>query len=779
MRKMTKTAVTLAAMSAMTVACASLAFAAEKQEPNISSIAREEEAVNTSAVGEWSGDDVKGWSFTKEGNIKLKDQWAQIDGVWYYFLGDKIAQNRFLTLDDKGYFFDETGRLATGWQKITSKMDAYSDINIAEELYNPTVNAYTQVDPNHEYDYHDFVWCYFDESGVAKENEWFQSPESGLWYFFDGNVMVKGVYDYLINPDNYDAANSAQNRYYGFDSNGAMLVGWNSRDVDTTWNEPTADDKGKVWYYYKSNGQMQGAGWMRLDGNWYLFADRNADNMATTNKNWYRGGCPLIVNSFVKSNNGNKDEYFYVNKKGELVSGVQTIKNVYKVIFYADSKNPSVTYEVEKTRKDKDITINFADKGYAAKQGIEGNRYFTLSENTDIIAATVGKSVNNDVHLVNGTNYIYDVTDVTDPTKVSFSFTDGAYNVQGTNWTFTDRGTAGENVTEGVVSYTFVNRAERLGRAATETITLKATTEVKDAITEAKKYEAPYKEVVDTYQKSETAWVEAQVNEETGKYFTVTVPVSGYSNTTWTAVDDGYTGDILADTVPVTPSAARVARGASQDIVSLEKQLNAQVKTLESKIAHNEDLGLDITQLQSELDATRASFDIVTAARATIEAQIADENNLDAAYKAYSDAIAALEQIENQLDAAEAEIRRLAADPDNQVTTNADDFMVKGELVRNAFIGRKNLYLADNDGNFVTNRAVLFDDKASITQGKTEYKNLYILFGSDGKAISGYEGTEKTVVIGGISYWSTNQTVKLGDAEATVFVSNRMVNNQK
>ena len=105
--------------------------------------------------------------------------------------------------------------------------------------------------------------------------------------------------------------------------------------------------------------------------------------------------------------------------------------------------------------------------------------------------------------------------------------------------------------------------------------------------------------------------------------------------------------------------------------------------------------------------------------------------------------------------------------------------MVKGELVRNAFIGRKNLYLADNDGNFVTNRAVLFDDKASITQGKTEYKNLYILFGSDGKAISGYEGTEKTVVIGGISYWSTNQTVELGDAEATVFVSNRMVNNQK
>ena len=59
-----------------------------------------------------------------------------------------------------------------------------------------------------------------------------------------------------------------------------------------------------------------------------------------------------------------------------------------------------------------------------------------------------------------------------------------------------------------------------------------------------------------TYQKSETAWVEAQVDETTKAPFTTTLAVSGYENTTWTAVDDGYTGDILADTVPVTPSAA-------------------------------------------------------------------------------------------------------------------------------------------------------------------------------------------------------------------------------
>ena len=107
-----------------------------------------------------------------------------------------------------------------------------------------------------KYDYHDFVWCYFDESGVAKDNEWFQD-HTGLWYYFDGDVMVKNVYNYRVNPDNYDASDSYRNKYYGFDEDGAMLVGWNYKKVDKSWNDPTADEEGKIWYYYKENGQMQ------------------------------------------------------------------------------------------------------------------------------------------------------------------------------------------------------------------------------------------------------------------------------------------------------------------------------------------------------------------------------------------------------------------------------------------------------------------------------------------------------------------------------------------
>ena len=742
MRKMTKTAVTLAAMSAMTVACASLAFAAEKQEPNISSIAREEEAVNTSAVGEWSGDDVKGWSFTKEGNIKLKDQWAQIDGVWYYFLGDKIAQNRFLTLDDKGYFFDETGRLATGWQKITSKMDAYSDINIAEELYNPTVNAYTQVDPNHEYDYHDFVWCYFDESGVAKENEWFQSPESGLWYFFDGNVMVKGVYDYLINPDNYDAANSAQNRYYGFDSNGAMLVGWNSRDVDTTWNEPTADDKGKVWYYYKSNGQMQGAGWMRLDGNWYLFADRNADNMATTNKNWYRGGCPLIVNSFVKSNNGSKDEYFYVNKKGELVSGVQTVpKNSYKVVFYQEDKSVEVAYEQVKVSKD--IDVNFGEKNYAAKEAVVNGRFYTMGTDNTVLAK-FGNSTNNNVWKVNNSLY-----------NAEYAFT--GWTPTNGEWSFTDNGDATPS-TVAVSSY-YVNKetfvtvpAEKVEDGTVEKSTVVALPSIEEAYKAVTKAEKAYAKKVDVdreYKEAFEAWIDAVEN--------VTLAVSGYEGTDATTYGELLTKKNEAkSTCDVRELAYNEARrlGASDAVIA---------------------------ETKANYLAAKAEYDSYSelCKKAEVDAKVAAIIE----YKTYKDAEAEKEKYDKAYTDARNKVLDLNYDNfinkwDSGSITTSTNFAVVGELVKNAFIARSDdtLYLADADGNFVTNKAVVINTDANLTLDNTTYNNAYILFGKDGKAICGYEGTRKSITVGGVTYWATDRRISIGKADdVTVFVSNKAV----
>ena len=751
MRKMTKTAVTLAAMSAMTVACASLAFAAEKQEPNISSIAREEEAVNTSAVGEWSGDDVKGWSFTKEGNIKLKDQWAQIDGVWYYFLGDKIAQNRFLTLDDKGYFFDETGRLATGWQKITSKMDAYSDIDIADGLYDPTNNYYVQVDENHEYDYHDFVWCYFDESGVAKHNEWFQSPESGLWYYFDGDVMVKNVYNYEVNPDNYDAADSNKRQYYGFDEDGAMLVGWNYKEVPTTWNNPTADDKGQIWYYYKSNGQMQQTGWKQIEGKWYLFANEDADGTnygdGVGSGKWLKGGYPLIVNSYVASHNKNKYEYFYVNKKGELVSGVQTVpKNSYKVVFYQEDKSVEVAYEQVKVSKD--IDVNFGEKNYAAKEAVVNGRFYTMGTDNTVLAK-FGNSTNNNVWKVNNSLY-----------NAEYAFT--GWTPTNGEWSFTDNGDATPS-TVAVSSYyvdktdfSFVS-AEDVEDGTVKKSTVVALPNIEEAEEAVAVAVLAYQDKVtanSNYVTASNAWINAVEN--------VTLAVSGYEGTDATTYGELLTKKNEAkSTCDVRELAYNEARrlGASDAVIA-----EAKANYLAAKAEYD---SYNTLCKKAEVDAQVAAI-------------IADNATT---YNAYKNAETEKEKCDKAYTDARNKVLDLNYDNfinkwDSGSITTSTNFAVVGELVKNAFIARSDdtLYLADADGNFVTNKAVVINTDANLTLDNTTYNNAYILFGKDGKAICGYEGTRKSITVGGVTYWATDRRISIGKADdVTVFVSNKAV----
>ena len=369
---------------------------------------------------------------------------------------------------------------------------------------------------------------------------------------------------------------------------------------------------------------------------------------------------------------------------------------------------------------------------------------------------------NNDVHLVNGTNYIYDVTDVTDPTKVSFSFTDGAYNVQGTNWKFTDRGTDDvDNMGENVTTYTFelLQKSANLRAVKENQVILKLDNKVKEATEAADKCKEEYEIKTKDYKSAETEWQSAQKSAD-GSSYTASISVTGYENvTSWTATGERYTGNVKPSEA-VSGAAARVMRSAdTQDIVSLEKELAALI---------------DTTTDETEKAVLEEALANVQAARKDIEQKIADDNGLTEQHEAYKAALKALEDAKTALLAAEEKIWDLRGE--YEITENPDDFMVRGELVRNAFIGRTdNLYLADNDGNFVTNKAVLFNTLDDDKKYDDTYQNLYILFGSNGKAVDGYEGTKKTIVIGGISYWSTNYTVKLGDATATVFVSNRVV----
>lgn len=308
MRKMTKTVVTLAAMSAMTAAAASMAFAATS---SYTATGKDAE-VTATGTGDWDGDDVNGWTFTPTDGTKLKGTWAQINGVWYYFEKDGImAQNKLLYLEGETYFFNADGSMmANGWVGFDKDDDILYDYDL--DIDENIDDIQNKVFKNHE-DAYETVWMYFNADGSAKDDEWYQA-DSGLWYRFDDVIMVCGDFDHEINGSRY-----------GFDENGAMLVGWARNYVDQGITAPNKDDK--TWYYYDSNGKKfdaddnNGYGWKKVDGKWYCFkAGGDAAN------HQYSAGT-LITKSFFINNKaaGGNSDYYYVDGNGVMATGVTTV----------------------------------------------------------------------------------------------------------------------------------------------------------------------------------------------------------------------------------------------------------------------------------------------------------------------------------------------------------------------------------------------------------------------------------------------------------------------
>ncbi len=89
-------------------------------------------------------------------------------------------------------------------------------------------------------------------------------------------------------------------------------------------------------------------------------------------------------------------------------------------------------------------------------------------------------------------------------------------------------------------------------------------------------------------------------------------------------------------------------------------------------------------------------------------------------------------------------------------------------MVKNGFIAQNDyVYLADGNGDLLTNKAVLISRDADLSVKTTSntlttYDNAYILFGNDGKGIYGYDGTRKSITVGGVTYWATDETVQIG-----------------
>jgi len=323
-------------------------------------------ADNTDTNG-WQGNDTNGWYYYEEG--QKATGWKFINNVWYYF--DKtglMAQDELVYISGETYYLNPTGAMATGWYSFDNDSDILYNYDIdvskaADDIQNPVFKTAEEA--------YEKVWLYFHSDGTAADDEWFQSP-SGLWYYFDDILMVAGDFDHIIS-----------NSRYGFDENGAMLVGWAENYNNQSILAPNKDSR--TWYYYESNGkkfdvdsETNRFGWKRIGGEWYCF--KSELNLSSGNSVG-----TLIVDTLF--NNGatadTTSNFFYVDKNGVMATGVTTVSKDAVLVENRDDWGLATPNKVSKYSSN-NVDILFDDDGKAKAKTFVNGRYYADANDSNV-----------------------------------------------------------------------------------------------------------------------------------------------------------------------------------------------------------------------------------------------------------------------------------------------------------------------------------------------------------------------------------------------------------
>lgn len=112
------------------------------------------------------------------------------------------------------------------------------------------------------------IWQYYDNNGNLLKSQWFQSPASGLWYYFDSDgTMVTGWGEGKVEG-------------YWFDDSGAMATGWRliSLEEEDSYG-PGSGSGDKGYFYFDASGKVA-EGWTRIGTAWYFLNDGFVDDFA-------------------------------------------------------------------------------------------------------------------------------------------------------------------------------------------------------------------------------------------------------------------------------------------------------------------------------------------------------------------------------------------------------------------------------------------------------------------------------------------------------------------
>ena len=439
MRKQTKLVAVLSAAALLAMGASMTSFAAgwEKDDAGIWHYYDSDDEM---VYDEWQKDGSKWFYLDEDGNM-LTDAWVDDayyvgeDGAmlvnewkktysdndmddpdedgefWYYFgsKGKKIEDDS-KKINGKTYYFDEEGRMLSGWQQfgnyayyLGGEDEGWRAEN--QWLWLEKSGLIDNDDEDDEVFGTDVLTCNDNDGEQCDDEGWYWFQSSGKLYTDSSKKKINGKY-YIFNEH-------GQMLYEWIDNDTTLKVGSNAQLdgqlASSSYVKPTAKD---ILYYNEVDDGSRGNGWYEIDGaqdmdtdndtDWYyiddgevLFADNANKDYATVNSD---GDMVYVQRIKVEG------KYFSFNEKGQMQTGLQFCRDA-GGFYYFDDNGYQKTGRVSNVEcDDDDYNFYFNTKngknglGYTGKK--DGYLYFNgkrLEADDDYRIYYV----NGDLYLVN------------------------------------------------------------------------------------------------------------------------------------------------------------------------------------------------------------------------------------------------------------------------------------------------------------------------------------------------------------------------------------------
>lgn len=290
--------------------------------------------------------------YVDENGIMVKNQWVNADSEdeydspdspasesWSYFGKDgKITSSKWMTIEDKTYYFDEDGRMQTGILELDGETYYLGN----EEDGVRKTGWILLEDMTHDTDDED-IWCYFDENGRLVVNQMDRKIGGEYYTFLDGT----------------------------------MQTGWvNVREAGFLSSEETeaAEPKASLSdfrYYDAENGGRRASGWFTIEG----APDISEEGDVYTF--YFRAGQALHAEQGLELFSINSEKYCF-NENGEMQTGIQTLThaNGESFRYYFDENGSMKTGKqtIYDDESEENQTWFFQTKGSSKGQGYHGVR---------------------------------------------------------------------------------------------------------------------------------------------------------------------------------------------------------------------------------------------------------------------------------------------------------------------------------------------------------------------------------------------------------------------